>query len=182
MEPQTIIARRIARELAPGMLVNLGIGIPTLVANHLPEGMHVFFQSENGLIGTGAPPWIWSSPNWRSSRFRVAARLCSRPAPEYPSLKSLPRPRPSWSCPTRFRKWRYETADGPAAVGTARLTGSGSGLRARASAHPQQSSDKIRADEGWSDDVMEAGVGAQGGLGGRQGPDRAGVRCNCWRR
>jgi acetate CoA/acetoacetate CoA-transferase beta subunit len=38
------------------MLVNLGIGIPTLVANYLPEGMQVFFQSENGLIGTGAPP------------------------------------------------------------------------------------------------------------------------------
>jgi acetate CoA/acetoacetate CoA-transferase beta subunit len=56
MEPQAVIARRIARELKPGMLVNLGIGIPTLVANYLPEGMHVFFQSENGLIGTGAPP------------------------------------------------------------------------------------------------------------------------------
>ena len=56
MEPQTIIARRIARELSPGMLVNLGIGIPTLVANHLPEGLHVFFQSENGLLGTGSPP------------------------------------------------------------------------------------------------------------------------------
>ena len=56
MEAQTIIARRIARELSPGMLVNLGIGIPTLVANYVPEGMHVFFQSENGLIGTGAPP------------------------------------------------------------------------------------------------------------------------------
>jgi acetate CoA/acetoacetate CoA-transferase beta subunit len=56
MEPQTIIARRIARELKPGMLINLGIGIPTLVANFLPEGLHVFFQSENGLIGTGAPP------------------------------------------------------------------------------------------------------------------------------
>ncbi|MET0632492.1 MAG: 3-oxoacid CoA-transferase subunit B [Xanthobacteraceae bacterium] len=56
MGPQEIIARRIARELAPGMLVNLGIGIPTLVANYLPEGMHVFFQSENGLIGTGSPP------------------------------------------------------------------------------------------------------------------------------
>src|SRR5215217_6005910 len=56
MEPQTIIARRIARELAPGMLANLGIGIPTMVANYLPAGMHVFFQSENGLIGTGAPP------------------------------------------------------------------------------------------------------------------------------
>jgi len=56
MEPQEIIARRIARELAPGTLVNLGIGIPTLVANYLPEDMHVFFQSENGLIGTGLPP------------------------------------------------------------------------------------------------------------------------------
>jgi acetate CoA/acetoacetate CoA-transferase beta subunit len=56
MEPQIIIARRIAQELSAGMLVNLGIGIPTLVANYLPENMHVFFQSENGLIGTGAPP------------------------------------------------------------------------------------------------------------------------------
>src|ERR1700752_2546270 len=56
MEPQTIIARRIAQELSPGMLVNLGIGIPTLVANHLPPGMQVFFQSENGLIGTGSIP------------------------------------------------------------------------------------------------------------------------------
>src|SRR3954454_16001531 len=56
MEPQVIIARRIARELKSGMLVNLGVGIPTQVANHLPKGLHVFFQSENGLIGTGAPP------------------------------------------------------------------------------------------------------------------------------
>jgi acetate CoA/acetoacetate CoA-transferase beta subunit len=56
MEPQTIIARRIAHELTQGMLINLGIGIPTLVAKYLPEGVSVFFQSENGLIGTGAPP------------------------------------------------------------------------------------------------------------------------------
>jgi acetate CoA/acetoacetate CoA-transferase beta subunit len=56
MEPQAIIARRIAQELSPGMLVNLGIGIPTLVANYVPAGMIVFFQSENGLIGTGSPP------------------------------------------------------------------------------------------------------------------------------
>src|SRR3954452_13850165 len=56
MDPPEIIARRIACELKSGMLVNLGIGIPTLVANYLPAGMHVFFQSENGLIGTGAPP------------------------------------------------------------------------------------------------------------------------------
>jgi acetate CoA/acetoacetate CoA-transferase beta subunit len=56
MDPLTIIARRIARELSPGMLVNLGIGIPTRVASFLPAGMPVFFQSENGLIGTGAVP------------------------------------------------------------------------------------------------------------------------------
>jgi len=56
MEPQQIIARRIAREISSGMLVNLGIGIPTLVANYLPPGLHVYFQSENGLIGTGPPP------------------------------------------------------------------------------------------------------------------------------
>ena len=53
MDAQTIIARRIAQELREGMLVNLGIGIPTLVASHVPQGTNVFFQSENGLIGTG---------------------------------------------------------------------------------------------------------------------------------
>lgn len=56
MQAQTIIARRIAQELRTGMLVNLGIGIPSLVAGLLPEGVHVFFQSENGLIGAGAAP------------------------------------------------------------------------------------------------------------------------------
>ena len=56
MDAQTVIAKRIARELRSGMLVNLGIGIPTLVANYVPEGVTVFFQSENGLIGTGPIP------------------------------------------------------------------------------------------------------------------------------
>jgi acetate CoA/acetoacetate CoA-transferase beta subunit len=56
MDPQTVIAKRIARELRSGMLVNLGIGIPTLVANYVPRDVHVFFQSENGLIGTGPIP------------------------------------------------------------------------------------------------------------------------------
>jgi acetate CoA/acetoacetate CoA-transferase beta subunit len=56
MDAQTIIAKRIALELRDGMLVNLGIGIPTLVARFVPPGMHVFFQSENGLIGTGTVP------------------------------------------------------------------------------------------------------------------------------
>jgi len=56
MDAQTIIAKRIAHELRDGMLVNLGIGIPTLVATYLPRDVHVFFQSENGLIGTGPIP------------------------------------------------------------------------------------------------------------------------------
>jgi len=56
MDAQTIIAKRIALELHSGMLVNLGIGIPTLVANFVPAGINIFFQSENGLIGTGPVP------------------------------------------------------------------------------------------------------------------------------
>jgi acetate CoA/acetoacetate CoA-transferase beta subunit len=56
MDPQTIIAKRVALELRPGNLVNLGIGIPTLVANYVPPGLNIFFQSENGLIGTGPIP------------------------------------------------------------------------------------------------------------------------------
>ena len=56
MDSQTIIARRVAAELHSGMLVNLGIGIPTLVANYVPSDIKVFFQSENGLIGTGPIP------------------------------------------------------------------------------------------------------------------------------
>jgi len=56
MDAQEIIARRIARELKTGMLVNLGIGIPTMVANYVPNDVKVFFQSENGLIGTGPIP------------------------------------------------------------------------------------------------------------------------------
>ena len=56
MRPEELIARRIAMELRDGMLVNLGIGIPTLVADYVPRGIQVFFQSENGLIGTGAVP------------------------------------------------------------------------------------------------------------------------------
>ena len=50
------IARRIAQELQNGYYVNLGIGIPTLVANYVPPGLQVVFQSENGLLGMGPFP------------------------------------------------------------------------------------------------------------------------------
>ena len=56
MDAQSIIAKRIAGELRSGMLVNLGIGIPTMVATFIPSDIKVFFQSENGLIGTGPIP------------------------------------------------------------------------------------------------------------------------------
>ncbi|MBO0143177.1 3-oxoacid CoA-transferase subunit B [Agrobacterium sp. Ap1] len=56
MNDKEIIARRVAQELKAGTLVNLGIGLPTMVASYLPAGLDVSFQSENGIIGMSALP------------------------------------------------------------------------------------------------------------------------------
>lgn len=56
MEAKELIARRVAMEIRPGQLVNLGIGLPSLVASYVPRDLGVFFQAENGVIGLGARP------------------------------------------------------------------------------------------------------------------------------
>ncbi|HEX2135934.1 MAG TPA: 3-oxoacid CoA-transferase subunit B [Microvirga sp.] len=56
MDPKEVIARRVAQELRDNTLVNLGIGLPTMVAGFVPPGVRVYFQSENGIIGFGARP------------------------------------------------------------------------------------------------------------------------------
>ncbi|ALJ39401.1 MULTISPECIES: 3-oxoacid CoA-transferase subunit B [Azospirillum] len=63
MDEKELIAKRVALELKDGDLANLGIGLPTLVARHLPAGVRVFFQSENGIIGMQPLPeegFAWS--------------------------------------------------------------------------------------------------------------------------
>ncbi len=56
MDKKTFIVKRVAQDLKDGDVVNLGIGMPTMVANYVPKGMNVMFQSENGIMGLGPAP------------------------------------------------------------------------------------------------------------------------------
>ena len=78
MDAKEVIARRVAQEVKPDMLVNLGIGLPSLVANYLPKDVHVFFQAENGVMGSApARPKAW--------RIRTSLTPAAASSPQCPA-------------------------------------------------------------------------------------------------
>src|SRR5258706_13364464 len=81
------IAQRVAQELRAGYCVNLGIGMPTLVANYIPPGMDVLLQSENGMLGIGPFPY----PGQEDPDFINAGKQTGT---EHPGSPLAPSPRP----------------------------------------------------------------------------------------
>lgn len=90
MDKKTFIAKRVAQELRDGYVVNLGIGLPTMVANFVPKGMHVTFQAENGMLGVGPAPS-------RAARTRTISMPAARTSPPCRARCSLTARRPSAS-------------------------------------------------------------------------------------
>lgn len=76
MDAKQRIARRVAQELRDGDIVNLGIGLPTMVANYLPEGIHITLQSENGFLGLG--PVTTAHPDRSGECWRTTVRHFTR--------------------------------------------------------------------------------------------------------
>ncbi len=84
MNAKELIARRVALELNDGDVVNLGIGLPTQVANYLPEGVHITLQSENGFLGLG--PVTTPDKNLVNAGGQPCGILRVRPCLTAPSL------------------------------------------------------------------------------------------------
>ena len=89
MDAKEIIARRVAFELHDRTLVNLGIGLPTLVADYVPPGIRVAFQSENGIVGLGARP-----PEGMEDQYLTDAGGASYPRSRVPAASTARHPSP----------------------------------------------------------------------------------------
>ena len=84
LDPRELIVKRVARELKDGHVVNLGIGLPTQVAKHLPEDVRIVLQSENGFVGLGNPP--------ASGEEDMDVVNAGRPVSSTPAARSSTRP------------------------------------------------------------------------------------------